>query len=486
MIVFNEDFSNYFINYALDEMNNAALREYVNQIAATSVTDIFFNVNGQRATFDSKAREPVWYGYDPSNPDDSSFFSKSVFRDPNAIEYAKKQQVQNAYELYRRGINPYKVWLDECRRVGVNGWISMRMNDIHGAHDDTFYLHNEFWRSNPQFRRGEYRALDGWWEMRALDYGREEVRNFAMKFVRECLELYPDMTGFEFDWLRMPYCFRPGFEEEGIELLNSFMQEAAQACRRAGVKVAVRVPQSPDVSLALGFDVWRWAHEGWVDTVTACSRYSSTSCNAPIALWKRLFSGTGVKFLAGMDAQIRPHPYEREQSVALPVVYAFASAFYSQRPDGLYLFNYFPRRNAPNFPEEDVKTALDGIGFPERLRFSYRRHIVSYDDQEAFGDKNSHILPLKLHPHGCDIRLNLGAAKGTAVRILSDEKCSSVWLNTFSCNFSGTLNSPEPNLGKPMYVYCAPSEAAHDGFNIITLAADEDVIVNWVEVEINF
>ena len=51
---------------------------------------------------------------------------------------------------------------------------------------------------------------------KAFDYGREEVRAYHTKLVKELIERY-DFDGLELDWMRFGFHFRPGYESIGID-----------------------------------------------------------------------------------------------------------------------------------------------------------------------------------------------------------------------------------------------------------------------------
>ena len=486
MLVYNEDWGHFFNSYRDDEMNEQGLRNWVNLFADTQITDLVLNANGQRCCFDSHAREALWHGYDPENPEDPSFFSK---RENHWNIIGHKEHVRHAYMLYAQGIDPYAVWLDQCKKVGINGYISMRMNDVHGVSDDTYFLHNSFWREHPQARCAEYRWSEGRtgdWEDRQLDYALPQVRALNMALVEEYLERYGDLHGLELDWMRFPFNFRPGFEEQGIEMLNEFIREVSQKCRARNVKLAVRVPVSAENALALGLDVYTWAHQGWIDRVITSPSIIAV-CNQPIGMWRRLLAGTSVELLACCEGYVRHNDETAEirGRASVASMRGTAASLWHLKPDGLYLFNHFNRRH--NITEEEHAGLLREVGNIDTLRGKYRRHIVSSDYLATSGlETILNTLPMKVGNRWKDVNLNLGATKGESLRVLVDQKIQ-VRMNGVPCEYNGEVNfTATPHPGHILYAYLVPDSVAHDGGNNIDLLSEKgEVTVEWIEVEAN-
>lgn len=53
----------------------------------------------------------------------------------------------NAKRLFDQGIDPYEVWIGECRKRGVEAWVSMRMNDYHFADVTNYFRNTTFCRT---------------------------------------------------------------------------------------------------------------------------------------------------------------------------------------------------------------------------------------------------------------------------------------------------------------------------------------------------
>ena len=78
-----------------------------------------------------------------------------------------------------------------------------------------------------------------------------------------------DIDGLELDFMREPYLFSKGKEQEGGSILTTWVREIRgltdAAAKRRGhpVKLGVRVPSSPQTALGLGFDAPAWRGRDW-------------------------------------------------------------------------------------------------------------------------------------------------------------------------------------------------------------------------------
>jgi hypothetical protein len=226
----NEDSSHYFFTRAGQELKPDRVDSWVDQYADTQVRELMLNVNCQRTSYASQVWDPIWKGYDPQGPDDQSLLASMS---GEARQNARKW-IHTAWQLHEAGIDVYVRWIDRCRKEKISPWVSVRMNDVHFVNDEQAYIHNDFWRGHPQWRRVSYR-FSGWTD-KALDYGRPEVREYTMKLVREVAGRY-DFDGLELDWMRFGYYFRPG-RVKGHRFSPSSLQKS-DSCwmsgRRSGV-----------------------------------------------------------------------------------------------------------------------------------------------------------------------------------------------------------------------------------------------------------
>lgn len=398
----NEDNQSFYAHRPESEMTPEGVDRVVDEAARHPVTGIAFCVNVQRALFESRVWETFYADYDP----DLGESQPAVWR---------RHGARNLWLLARRGVDHHARWLARCRRYGIEGWLSMRMNDCHGlkeyCQDEkgveathwTRHWASTWWREHPELRRAPYR-LERSWEG-AFDFSHEAVRRHHLALVGEVLGRF-DMFGFELDWLRWGMMFAPGREQAGLAILTDFMREtrrlADESARRVGhpVKLAVRVPAEPETCLALGYDVPRWAEEGLADMVILSSFLGTANFDYPVFLWRKLL-GPKIKLLANAEPVVGAHPWpaSAEAGYVGSAAFTFGSAASAlQRGvDGIHLFNHCPSALLAESPRSDnLHAVYDAVADLPGLAARPRRHPVSYPQVFAPGESPRAVLPIPL------------------------------------------------------------------------------------------
>ena len=98
--VVNED-NDHFFKCDSSLMTERGLSDYVDYICRGKVTHVFFCVNGQRTSYDSKTWEPIWAGMnEKARPDTAT--------KPDGTQ---DRWAVNAKKLFDAGIDPYAVWI---------------------------------------------------------------------------------------------------------------------------------------------------------------------------------------------------------------------------------------------------------------------------------------------------------------------------------------------------------------------------------------
>ena len=92
------------------------------------------------------------------------------------------------------------------------------MNDVHHNDNLGHPFHSALWRKPELFRQGH----PGYFA-RALDYAHVEVREHYRALIGETLARY-DIAGLELDFLREPYLFSKGKEQEGRQILTEWLR----------------------------------------------------------------------------------------------------------------------------------------------------------------------------------------------------------------------------------------------------------------------
>ena len=489
-IIINEYFENFMASRPMDKMTEAGLKEQIDNYARQQVEMIVFCGNGMRAMFDSHVFEPLWKDMEELPDGRLMYRGSEVTNDPLPV----KNNAMNCKRLYENNENPFKTRIDYARSKGIKAGASMRMNDVHWALKPEFLMHSDFWREHPEFRRAAYQPT---WTGQALDYAVPEVRERALALIREYLERF-DFDAIEVDWMRTPPHFKPGFEAQGLHILNDFMREVRQIADRAAEKsghsvdVLVRVPTDPDTARRHGFDVVRWVKEKWVSHVTVTNYYATTDFDPPLELWRMLL-GDEISLAAGLDINCR-------QNFNIPlgfrntaeIIKGYAASFLYRGASKMYFFNHMDGNKSCMYDFNQFQNVLVCAGSLETVEPEKRRHVVTFNDMNAPGTPfKGPLLPLKVDAYNAEIRINAGGgtAERNAMIILASDKLYDtvkVRLNTVCC---AKCDMPE-NYEKPLAdgIFSAwqiPSDVLHDGDNVIEIEShDGNIYINWCEIMI--
>lgn len=474
-LVLNEDANHYFATRTGRRLAAAEVASFVDQYAGTQVRELFFNVNAMRAGFASKSRTSFFDGYDPNGPDNQPLFASVS----PAEAKAARAWVHQAWQLNQDGIDPYRLWLERARHHRIGAWVSVRMNDLHNVDDEKHYLHSEFWKSHPEWRRVPYRQDQ---RDKALDYLHPEVRDHNFKFIEEVAARY-NFEGMELDWMRFGFHFTPGREAEGARLLTEFHRRVRKLLGPKR-RIAVRVPSRPETAQRLGLDAVTWAREGLVDIVTITNFWRTVDNDMPIGLWRRLLPAS-VTLCAGLELGLNPFPGSVAaggrpfQTNSIETVRGSAAAYRAQGADRIYLFNYM-----------DSQTAMDdNTTYPELLRETRRiprRHVVTYQDTWAPGEKPAYKLPIEAQfGRWFSLRQPVGddtANYKTSIRLGVRDGDATKWeirCNGILAEFQRVESNLTPGPDTPVYRYTTKLNSPEA---VLDVKPDTAGRVEWVEI----
>jgi hypothetical protein len=210
-----------------------------------------------------------------------------------------------------------------------------------------------------------------------LDYEHEEVREYNLALSRELFERY-DMDRLELDFMLDAYCFAPGREQVGLNILTDFVRTVRglsqewPAKRRHAIELSVRVPATPETAAGFGLDGVRWAQEGLIDLLVVASYIHSTDFDIPTKLWRGLIGeqGSDVKIAACMEDGAKGvysgSIYDfscRIQTVDREIARGFTAPAVDRGADHVYLFNQFY-----HFSEDDGAQAAYSEEYREYMR----------------------------------------------------------------------------------------------------------------------
>lgn len=491
-VILNEDNSGFFFTRSGKTITLADIEAWASQYANTHVRELTIGVNSMRTSFASEVWDPIWKGYDPQFGDDQPMLAAHE----EASRSSMLRWIRTALQLHEDGIDVYAHMIAGCRKAGVSPSITIRMNDVHDANNESSCMHSTLWRERPDLRRTTYKFDD--WADRSFDYAQQEVRDYHFALIREVVERY-DIDGLELDWMRFGYHFRPGYEAEGTDVLTAFVTDVRElldvwAVKRGHpIRLSARVPSRPEAALSLGLDACTWARRGLVQLLVITPFWQTIETDMPIELWKQLLHGTGVKLAAGLELLVRAYPESPlRQKNTLETVRGAAMSLLSRGADFIYLFNYMDSQTTID-NLEDYPTLLNEVGSLETLRGKTRRHIVTYADTWAPGAARARLLPLKSGPNSyATLRIHLGERpdwQETAFCLsfkdgesLADDDNCEVLVNGIQCRYDGIYELANPRPEGTVYRFIIPKSALKDGYHVVDVKTSRKMTIDWAEM----
>jgi len=263
-----------------------AIHRFVGKLASSGVDTFVINGNTQRTWYPSRSLPRITEGYTRGNRDFFRGHAPCAGITDDKLDAFLDNGVRflNLYlDLEEAGVD----WLREttlaCRVNGMTPWVSVRMNDTHGADNpEGSYMNCPLFRDpamrvnkhaiNPHDRNAICRE--------GLNYLRPEVREYMLAMIREPVVEY-DFAGLEIDWMRDPICIPPPASRHDVEIITDFFHQVRQiADARARVTgipfpVSLRAPGSLALLLDIGIDVRTLVREGVVDCFAPTNYYQS-------------------------------------------------------------------------------------------------------------------------------------------------------------------------------------------------------------------
>ena len=300
------------------------LYPFVDSYRDKQVTDVIFDVFCQYSATDSTVFD--------------TYADIYLRREENGIPVDHRVHHQANYRLQKQcGLDPYQIWFERCKEVGIRPWMSIRMNDCHCPDEETCFLRTKFF----------YEARENGWCIGkkygyyryCFDYAIPEVRQKMLDYVSEQILRY-DVPVLELDFLREPFCFDYIEQKDAAEIMNGFMRQVRAAVTAAeqkhghAIELSVRLIRDVDQNLVLGYDARTWVKEGLVDSITVTPRWATCDSDMPLEAWRQEFPN--VKIYAGIEVKAG-----QMVNIDTATTQGFAANYLAQPIDGIYLFNYF-------------------------------------------------------------------------------------------------------------------------------------------------
>ena len=395
LLIVNIDNNHYQDQFSDAEQAVPNIEKYIDEYLVSAATHIFVNPQAMRSFYDSKVQEPIWQAYDePGTKTDR-------------IEWLRRTKL-----LHDRGIDLYAVMLNRIRkRGGAEGWISMRMNDVHCVGDLRSPLLSTWWLRRQDLWRVPF---DSTRQMpnRAFDYSKQEVRDYHIAVAKELLDRY-DADGFEADWTRFPWHLTPGKERSQSEYLTEVMREirnaADAAAKRRGhpVKVAATVLSSPETALGSGTDAVTWAKEGLIDILLVANFWASVDFETPWREWCEMIHVVNpkIRIVPRLDDGVMKTPYKR-LFMGETDYNGYFERLLAQGCRDFGFFNVFVKKNSKPW-KWDLAVAKGIV--PELVRAKRRTYPASFRDAGPQGYKNGWQFPFNMTT-ARDVKIEIGFA----------------------------------------------------------------------------
>ncbi len=502
-IMLNEDDTHFFYTRnSFPHLSEKDIRGFIRQYEGTQVGDFLLCCTGRIADYPSEVRDDYLDKYDQKTENGYS------------VDYSNHPVPHCINRIYRElDLDFYAVCIDELRKIGINPWLSVRMNDCHDNDQPTSFLHPDFYHKHPEYRRVRHHSPISYYD-RCYDYAMPQVRKLMLDTVEEIAFRY-DTYGIELDWMREMFCFRIGHEYEGIEIMNKFMRDVRSILDRAGekwghlIRLAARTMRDPQMALDSGFDTVQWAREGLVDVLIPSPRWQTTDSDIPVEMWKRLLSGTGVKLATGIEIlqQASVGNNGGRFYTTTENVNALAAQYLSEGADAVYLFNYMDQ------PHPEIMTAdhaysdgcslepynyrklLTTVGSLETVMRAERRHVKTFADiGPVWYDKAKHAsLPLAVKAGQAGfLRMRVGAIPAEAALELrlgidGDQAVApEVYVNSVPCEYLRSETVVPAYTKNPAWVYSVENDGSLPPFLVVEIIGGiKDTTIDYAEIHVS-
>ena len=409
-LIVNEDFMVFVMREekktppATREEALSRIDRYISHFKNTEVERIYFNPNAQLSYSKSDVWEYALHRYEKTEVDGIPFSAKGTYLD-----------LWYHYEI-TLGVDIMGEMLLAARRHGIPAGFTFRTNDVHDSMTPTGELRGSDYMHAARRRgivRCRHRDLCDYYD-NALDFSVFEVRERLLAYIEEQTARYAPAF-VELDFMREPFCFRPGFEDEGRGIIRDFVKAVKE--KIGGASLSLRTFRDPVSDFYSGIDAVGLARAGLVDLVVATPRWETSDSHVPVDLWRHLLP-EGVRLAAGTDVCIRGAG-EKIRYYTDEELYGFANAYLTQGADTVYLFNFSYRKIGDPHEHEILKYA----GSLETLKACRRKNKVTFQDVSAVGEAPHRPLPLALSPNAHSyLRIPTGVTSAPLYLLLSGEE----------------------------------------------------------------
>ena len=458
---------------------------FVDEFSDTKVTDILFNINSQVSAASTNIEI---YG---------EYAEKYLQKIENGIsvDYTN-EPVPKAYYLakYVYKVDPFKIWIERTKALGMNAWLSFRMNDCHFPDGETSWIRGSYFyyaRQNGLMNGEKY----GYYR-NTYNYKHECTRKMFLDYIEEQLGKY-DVSGIELDFMREIYCFDyiDDDHDECISIMNDFIRSVkkivteAEAVRGHKIKIAIRLTRDIEKSLRFGFDARTFAKERLVDVIIPSPRWGGSDSAIPIDEWKKELPEVEIFGCIETCLNIN-HP--REATMSVETALGNAAVFLAKGADDIYAFNYFGERAIDSRRDKQVQKIIGG--YDDIVKHPLRFVIID-EDHDIFPvgterwkqlpiipeDEKTVIFKTGKLPSDKTVRLILAFDEGTPDNV-------EVSINGKSVGKLSPCAAPDPKHsaytdGAKCYDAVVKLESDTQNITVKKISSDK-VVISWLELDV--
>jgi hypothetical protein len=247
-----------------------------------------------------------------------------------------------------QGTDPLEIMVDFCHQHQIEIFWSFRMNDTHDASSAWYgpLLFPQLKKDHPEWLLGSRDKPTRYGRWTGVDYGRQEIRDLAFRFVEEVCQSY-DVDGIELDFFRHLNYFKrvsmgrdagPDEREMMTSLLRRIREMGEREGRKRGrpILIAVRAPDSVEYSAAMGLDLAGWLKDDLVDLLVVGGYFRLNPWKTSVSLSHKhdvpVYPCLSESRLKGEAQKVR---------ASIECYRARAMNVWDSGADGVYLFNFF-------------------------------------------------------------------------------------------------------------------------------------------------
>ena len=291
-----------------------------------------------------------------------------VYNSVRAMRHA-----ENIRAMFERGENPYAAMIERGRKIGVDVYASIRMNDNHfyailpeDMAQTTKLGLTQLRKDHPEWclsadQVPEQRGIGSW------NFAIPEVREHRLQHISEVCRV-TDWAGLELDWQRHAFhlptddAYRLRYTLTDLQRAVRQMTDEIAQQRGRPYYLAVRVAATMEACRRIGYDLEAWVSEGLCDIIIPAGN-SGTDPGAEIEKFKSLTEGTAIQIYGGLDSLGRQSAYRliSRTNWEDAWVRATANGYWEQGTDGIYVFNWHANNRTK-------RNQLTTIGSPQTLK----------------------------------------------------------------------------------------------------------------------